>query len=316
MKHKKGILFFFFLLFVASTNAQQIPNTNQYLANRYLLSPSFAGLAERSQLFLGYQSAWNGFEGAPKTSFITAEIPINKNVWLGGEIISDKSGIINNIYAKFSYTQHLEIGYDKKLLFGIWGSMFQNKISLDAGDLDLIGDDPVLNGQSELTGFSLNAGFSLVFNWRDAYIGVCMPYLFKNKDLYVTSDSENIIELYTQIIGHASYKYRVNYNFEIEPIIVYRYIQDYQSQLNVSLLTYYREDYWLGLTYRDIGKIAVSIGGHLTSLLTLNYTFEFPSKKYIAQPASTHEFSLGFKLPTITQKNSSRWRRGINTRSW
>lgn len=296
------------ILTVFSASAQQIPNSNQYLVNRYLLSPSYAGYDQKSKVYIGYRNSWSGFQDAPKTSLISAFIPASENVWLGAKIISDKAGVFDNLYAQFSYTYHLEVGYDHMIYFGMWGSMFQNKISLGNVDVNTF-DDPILIGQSELTGFSVNAGASILYQWRNGFVGVSMPYLFNNKDVYVLSDAKNVVELYKQIIGHASYKFRINYNIEVEPFIVYRWIQDFSSQIDFSLLVIFREKYWAGITYRDIGKTAISIGSHFTKDLTFNYTFEFVTKSYLAQPSSTHEFTLGFSLPLGDGSKRNYWKR-------
>ncbi len=197
------------------------------------------------------------------------------------------------------------------IYFGMWGSFFQNKITLTDAIVSNP-NDPLLIGHSELTGFSVNAGTSIVYQWRRGYVGISIPYLFKNKDVYALNDIKNVVELYTQIIGHISYKFRLNYDVEIEPFLVYRWIQDYKSQIDFSVLVIYRDDYWAGLTYRSIGKTGVSIGSRFTKDLTFNYTFEFVTKSYLAQPSSTHEFTFGFTLPAGNDKKRSRWRRNLN----
>ncbi len=310
MKKLLRISFLSLFVFVVLFANAQIPNSNQYLVNRYLLSPSYAGYNNESKIFIGYRNAWSGFQDAPKTSFINAVIQTSDKVWLGAQIISDKAGVFENLYAQFSYTYHLEVGYDQMIYFGMWASMFQNKISLNNIDISSI-DDPILIGQSELTGFSINAGASMIYKWRSGYIGISMPYLFNNKDIYVTDDIKNVVELYKQIIVHASYKFRLNNDLEVEPFLVYRWIQNFSSQIDFSVLAIYRDNYWAGITYRDLGTTAVSIGSHFTKDLTFNYSFEFVTKSYLAQPSSTHEFTLGFTLP-IGGVNKNNWRRKLN----
>ena len=307
------ILLLSFVLLVFYTKAQQIPSSNQYLVNRYLIAPSYAGHDGKSQVFIGYRDNWRNIENAPKTSLITAYVPVSEKVWMGAQIISDNAGVFNNIYAQLSYTYHLEIGYKKMIYFGMWGSMFQNKITLTDA---IVSDpnDPLLQGHTELTGFSVNAGTSIVLKWHNAYVGVSIPYLFKNIDIYALNDAQNVVELYTQIIAHASYRLRFSYDFDIEPMIVYKWIQNYDSQIEASLRVIYQDDYWVGATYRSIGKTGVSVGGHLTKILTLNYTYEFVSKSYMAQPSTTHEFTLGFTLPIGTEKKRSGWRNNYNGR--
>jgi type IX secretion system PorP/SprF family membrane protein len=294
------------LLESLSVFSQQLPNSSQYLVNRYLLSPSFAGHNEKTQIFIGYRNAWSGFEGASETSMVNGYFPASENGWLGAQVISDKADLFSNIYAKFSYTTRIKIGYDNMLYFGLWGSFFQNKISLTKAII-FDPNDPLLQGKKELTGFSMNAGASIIYKWRSGFIGISIPYLFQNKDVYALTSINNIVELNQQIIGHISYNFRINYNWNIEPILVCRWTKDFASQTEISAILYYRDNYWIATTYRDIGKAGVSIGGNFTKDFTLNYTFEFVTKTYIAQPTSTHEFTLGFTFPKRKYKQN-KWR--------
>ena len=307
MRIKLGFIIIFIFTGTLFLNAQQLPSSNQYLVNRYLLSPAFAGHNGNSQVFIGYKQDWSGFEGSPKTSILSGYIPITENAWLGSQIISDKADLFNNIYARFSYSYHLETGIDNKLLFSMWGSMFQNKISLSNAVI-FDPNDPLLKDKQELTGFSLNAGASIVYKWREGYIGLTVPYLFQNKDIYSLSGTKNIVELNQQLIGHASYNFRIDYNWNIEPVLVYKWTKDFDSQIDLATIIYYRDDYWFSFMYRDIGKVGISVGANLADHFTLNYTYEFVTGQFVGNPSASHEFTLGFTIPQ--QENRTNWKKG------
>ncbi len=296
------------LLFVngAQVMGQQLPLTSQYLVNPYLLSPAFAGYNENSKVFLTYRKEWGDITGSPRTAFINAYFPVSARVWMGGEIISDQTDISKIFSAQLSYTYHLPIGANHQIYFSLWGGMFQNSINLNGAIVSDI-NDPLLIGMSQLTGTSLNAGSSLLFRWRDGSIGVTAPYLFSSEDAYAVGSGNNLVVIKPQLITHLTYNFRLNYDWNLQPFLVYRSIKDSPYHYDISMLTIYKDNYWGAFTYRNEGKVAISLGGNLTSELSLNYTYEFATQGLIANPSAVHEFMIGFNLSSGKKFKSNRW---------
>ncbi len=296
------------LLFVQGSQlmGQQLPLTNQYLTNPYLLSPAFAGYDEKSKVFLTYRKEWGNMEGSPRTAFINTYFPVSDKVWLGGEIISDQTDISKIFYAHISYTYHLDVSYSHKIYFSLWGSLFQNSINLN-GAVVSDPNDPLLVGNSQLTGTALNAGASFIFRWKDGSFGLTTPYLFNQYDSYAIGSGNNLIVFKPMVIAHATYNFRLNYNWNLQPFLVYRSIKDSPYHYDVSLLAIYKDDYWLGVTYRNQNKIGISLGGNLTSELSFNYTYEFATQGLVANPSAIHEFMIGFNIRPGDNYKANRW---------
>lgn len=298
----------FVLFFVSGTQlmGQQLPLTSQYLANPYLLSPAFAGYDEDSKVFLTYRKEWGNLQESPRTAFINTSFPISEKVWMGAEIISDQTDISKIFSAQLSYTYHLAFGPNHKLYFSLWGGMFQNSINLNRA---IVSDknDPLLLGNSQLTGTSLNAGSSLIFRWRDGNIGITAPYLFSSEDAYAVGTGYNLVVIKPQIITHVTYKFRINYDWSLQPFLVYRSIKDSPYHYDISMLAIYKDNFWGALTYKNESKLAISLGGNLTSMLCINYTYEFATQGLIAIPSAIHEFMVGFNLGSGKKFKSNRW---------
>jgi len=315
MKNVIKILCILFFVYGTQLIAQQLPLTSQYLTNPYLLSPAFAGYNEGSKVFLTYRKEWGDVQGGPKTATINTYFPVSERIWLGGEVISDQTDISKVFKAQLSYTYHLPLSSTKHLYFSLWGGLFQNSINLNEAIVD-DPSDPILIGNSQLTGTSINAGSSLIFRWRDGNFGFTAPYLFASEDAYAVGSGNNLLVIKPQLIAHITYNFRLNYNWNLQPFFVYRSIKDSPYQYDVSLLTIYKDNFWGGFMYRNSGKVGISLGGNLTKQLILNYTYELATKGMIANPSPVHEFMIGFNIGSGEKYKSSRWRDLLNSRGY
>lgn len=282
-----------------------MPTLSHYLTNRYLLSPSYGGVDKETMVFLGYRREWANIASGPKTSYVNGYFPASENVWLGAQIISDQSDIFRNTHIHLSYIYHLQINQEHFVDFSIGGSLLQNSVNL-AGINVADPNDPYIINKTKLSGMALNAGAAINYRYRNANIGINVPYLFQNKDSYAVTSTHNLFALNRTAVAYASYNIRVNYDLDFEPILVYRYTQDFVSGFEFSGLLRYRDDYWVGATYKDIGKTVITIGAEFAFNFIINYSYEFATGLDLAQPAATHEFSLGFKFGM--PKSKSNWR--------
>ena len=66
-----------FFVFGQGLLAQQKPQYSQYYQNLAVLNPAATGKENSVSIRAGFRNQWVGFEGAPKTSYLTLGTPIN-----------------------------------------------------------------------------------------------------------------------------------------------------------------------------------------------------------------------------------------------
>lgn len=145
-------VFIFFLFISLSGFAQQYPQFSQYMVNKFLYNPAFAGYEDYVDLKAGYRSQWLGL-GIPNNSFyLTAHGAIDKtdhtsdgptpnisktirhpysptrirpnthkspfHQGFGAQLLADKFGQIETINVGLSYAYHLSLGGEKKFSIG------------------------------------------------------------------------------------------------------------------------------------------------------------------------------------------------------
>lgn len=59
--------------------AQQKPQYTQYLFNSLLITPAVAGIERYADVKIGARSQWQEVEGAPRTFYLSAHMPIGRN---------------------------------------------------------------------------------------------------------------------------------------------------------------------------------------------------------------------------------------------
>lgn len=138
-----------FILFLGNVGySQQLPQISQFQQNQYLFNPGATGAQRFVNLSLGGRLQWNGFNDAPRTSFLYISTPSDKfrsafmkrtygkvrrndksvrhpNMRVnsviqafGGQFIVDQFGAFRSIKFAGSYAVHIPLINDYKLSFG------------------------------------------------------------------------------------------------------------------------------------------------------------------------------------------------------
>src|SRR5215831_711460 len=155
------------LLFVAhSMFGQQRPYYTQYVLNDYIINPAIAGIENYWDVKVSHRHQWVGLDGAPVTTYLTIQGPLNKNNLgrenptsyhtqgenprgkifmedyhstdphhgLGLTILNDKAGPLNRFALFGTYAYHLPVSDRTSFSAGV--SLGIQNMSLEAGMLD------------------------------------------------------------------------------------------------------------------------------------------------------------------------------------
>src|ERR1043165_339514 len=104
----------------AASLAQQVPFSSQYYMNPFVTNPAWTGNHERTNAFLTHRSQWTGISGAPQTSYLTIDGPIEaKNIGLGLNLYSDVTDITSRVGGFVNYSYKLKLMEDHDLFIGL-----------------------------------------------------------------------------------------------------------------------------------------------------------------------------------------------------
>ena len=104
----KKIILVFILFCNLAAFAQQDPLFTQYMFNKLLINPAYAGSRENFTIDMLDRKQWVNIDGAPETFTISAHTALrNKNVGLGLYLIRDVLGATNNQSIMGTYAYRL-----------------------------------------------------------------------------------------------------------------------------------------------------------------------------------------------------------------
>ena len=170
--------------------SQQDVQFSQYMFNQIYYNPGVAGSGGAICINGLHRSQWVGFEGAPTTQNINANIPIRSiGGGIGVSIINDQIGFFNNISARLMYAYQLELG-DGSLGFGI-GASFLNKSLSSAVWVPSDYNTPMGSSDFNLPGLDAN-GFQI-----DAEFGI----YYESQNIWGGVSSTRMIETMAALLG-------------------------------------------------------------------------------------------------------------------
>ncbi len=312
MKRLRIITVIGLLAIMPSVTGQQFPMYSQYVMNGFLLNPSYAGSDFYTTFGLTVREQWLGIPEAPSTyaasfqtrilndSYITKSTTVRKKidrptkggrVGLGGYIFSDHNGIMHRTGFQFAYAYHLPIEDEKQLSFGLSLSAYQYFVDINGAVIEDENDEFLANYDQVV--YIPDANFGVSYTTRRFFAGFAMTNLFRGS-LMIGNGAENG----SSQLGHYFLTGGVKFypgstDWIIEPSMMLKASDMLAKsiQLDLTARVYYKEDYWLGVSYRTNDAV-VLLGGVKVDRFYLGYAFDFTLSDIRSYTYGTHELTV------------------------
>lgn len=292
---RNSIIKFAFVFMTTTAVAQQLPFSSQYYTNPFVINPAFTGNHENTNAFLTHRSQWTGVAGAPLTSFLTIDGPIQaKNIGLGLKIYSDVTDIISRVGASANYSYKLKINDDMNVVFGLGLGVINNKIDFTKAIVKDLNDPFLFTTAQQKTVF--NADFGVAYNWKKLEVGVAVPQFIGNKIRYKRDDGENsYYHMARTYGGTVKYTFDVIKDKEITayPLVMVNYTPGSVIQYDVNAVIDWRKVGWFGVTYHSNYAVALSAGVRYKNL-SVGYAYDLGITKVKSFMGSSSEFLLSY----------------------
>lgn len=292
--------------------SQQIALDNQFLINKFALSPAYAGYTQSTEAYATYRKDWIGIENAPLKVILNVNSAPYKNMGIGVALNVQKYGIFNFMTISGSYAYKVSISKNQSVRFGISAGIYNTQFDFSQNNSEQQIDPVIVNYQiHQKTNFDL--GIAMIYSYKKLNLGVNVQQLLANK---IQSQNSNYI-IYSfdrHLIIHGSYLFSVNKDVDIEPALFAIKTTDKNPPfINISALVKIKKTVWLGLMGSSPGIIGIDLGGNYKKCV-INYSFEFGTQHLFATSGGTHEISIGYsfgdsKLKELhsTKKPYYRW---------
>lgn len=282
---------------------QQDPQFSQYMFTQIYVNPAYSGIPgtaaftalHRTQ-WLGYESSFDG-AGNPQTQLLSANVPLFKiKSGAGFYAINDRIGALNNLEIQGSYAYHIAFK-NSKLSLGIRAGVVSQSINFD--QYRWVDPDDPLRQSGKETQIRPDLSAGIYYRAQKYFLGVSASHLLKSEFNFGNDSLANA--LVTHLYFMAGYNYEINYDFNLRPSILVKSDLTTYS-FDVSLLAYFREKLWFGLSFRQSDALIAMIGYSFLkdNSLRLGYSFDYIINAQDAKKPTSHELLLSYTLPVLS----------------
>lgn len=233
---------------------QQEHQYTQFMYNKLLLNPGYAGARGIPFLTGIYRNQWAGFDGAPKSGLISFNSPfLTQRVGIGVTLSARQIGLDKDVYGSLAYSYDIINDEAINVRVGLMGSM--KSFSVDFSKAQPTNPGDVSIGSKKDPGFYANVGAGVYAGFSEKYyIGFSIPQLYAN-DLGInqTPGTNTAVEV-RHIYGMAGASFPLSEDISIMPAILTKYVKNapFDADLNVNLDI--KKKVTAGLSYRLGGE--------------------------------------------------------------
>lgn len=315
---KKIVLALLGLAAATTARAQQQPQFTHYAFNGMYLNPAYAGVTQRVEATVigryQYYSLTNtqgDANGSPRTGMVSASIPL---LGIGGGLgfvgYYDQAGATKLGNFALSYAQHLKLGEDSRLSFGIQGTYTRvgkdTYRALDPSDPNIPANasDGKFDGGAGIwfespkfyAGLSLNNIFRSQYQFANAIGGTGSQYLSENHSYltlgYNAEISESVTLTPTALVKAVLPGSYSNSN---------KFSNSKNYSLDAGLRATFNDQFWIGANYRLDESISGLIGGSFgaDNRYRIGAAFDFIAFNQDARAFGSYELFLQLRMPKM-----------------
>lgn len=311
--HNSTIKYFFLLILIVlaiSSHAQQRAQYTHYIMNNYVLNPAAGGVGNYWDIKAGYRNQWTGFDGAPKTFFVSGHGSIgypNERVrgsqkqphhGVGGYMYRDELGPIVWSGAYGSYSYHMKLSKKVTASLGAFAGILQYQIK--GSELVFVQnpDDPSVS-RSTISKITPDGSLGLWVYSDHFFVGLSGNQLLQNR-IKLEKDGQSVAstgKLNNHYFATAGYKIELNNEWDLIPTTMIKYVQSAPIQVDVNARLKYNDMIWGGVSYRNKDAIALFAGVLIKENFEIGYAYDFTTSAIRKSSGGSHEIILGTKLP-------------------
>ncbi len=293
------ILSFIAFLFISTISlAQQLPQYTQYMFTKLAYNPGFAGAGKGICVQGLVRQQWVGFKEtdedgntntvAPETYLISIHSPIKfLRGGLGGTITQDKIAYQNNITLNIMYAYQTTLGLGD---LGIGLQLGLLNKSIDFSKYDYIDSgDPLLEGKGEESDMIFDMGLGFYYRVPDTYyLGLSILQLLESKSDPLATSAQLARQF--NFVGGYEFAFPNLPSIDVLPSFMIK--TDFVStQLDLSTLLRYRNQFWGGLTYRYQDAVAIIVGMEFKNF-NIGYSYDITTSAIGSW--GSHEIRLAY----------------------
>ena len=272
--------------------AQQTPQSNVYTYNKYSINPAYAGATGCAEVFFSHLNQWVKVDGAPVTSLFSANTRIGKSLGIGGSVLIDKLGMLQQVAASGSVSYGFTIAKQHTLRFGITGGYYQFRLN-PSGSIAFDPLDVIVNGGSQSSS-SINSEVGFLYQFKGLELSMASKQVIQSFSNFGYTGLDGY-GLRRHMVGLLGYKFQVNQKLSVKPSVLYKGINN-TNQFDINADVNYKNFIHGGIGYRTQVGLIGRVGVNIQNLFFIGYAYEVPMQNIAKYSSGSHEIIIGLKL--------------------
>ncbi|MCC5916824.1 MAG: type IX secretion system membrane protein PorP/SprF [Cryomorphaceae bacterium] len=277
---------------------QQEVQWSQYMFNKLYFNPAYAGMTDGTCISGFFRNQWAGFEGAPVTSNVNANIPVS---FLGGgigiNVVNDQWGALNDVMLGVSYAYHINLG-SGVLSIGIRGDLLNKSIAsgktyIAPDGTDGSGDESIITAGSD--GINFDAGAGVFYQSEHFWLGGSSVMLAETSTEFSSGQGQ-----ITEFQGRRHYFLSAGFNFPIPNTNVTLSPNTLiksditKTTVDAGLIATVNNRFWAGASWRREDAMSILVGFYLTPQLRFGYSYDANVSPLRTENAGSHEVFVSY----------------------
>lgn len=288
------------LLINLTAFAQQDALFSQYMFNKLMVNPAYAGSRETMTVDMLNRYQWIGIEGAPRTISLSAHTLLkNEKVGLGGYIYRDALGptIDQGFMATYSYRIRTENGW---FSFGIQGGV--KYFDFDWNIIKTQYPDNMFTPK-DVRRITPDANIGFYYQSTRFYAGLSSKQLLENEFGVAEVDGKSSFSRLTRhFYGMAGWAVPVNDKMTFRPSALAKYTKNAPLQMDFNASFLFNDVFWLGASFRTEKAVVFLTEIQITKFMRLGYSFDLYLNELQLHNRGSHEFRLGFDIFRMNER--------------
>lgn len=293
--------------------AQQDPQFTQFMQNKLIYNPGYAGTGGGICGVLQFRQQWAGYEGSPQSMALAVDMPITGlPLGVGLTVMNDKIGPMSTLFLRAAGAYHIRMGTKGVLGLGLDVGMLQKKLDATWITPETGKIDPRIPGSygdalqnPDFGKVTYDLGFGAFYQIpNDFYVGVSATHL---PGQVIKGDGTLQYQLTRHMYITAGKTLQINKWNKITPNVLVK--TDLNATVTDINLTYMWSDMiWVGGSYRTSSAMAAMLGYQTTFsgsyTARIGYSYDFSTSSQLKKFGS-HEIVLGLCFVPKVKKTTT-----------
>lgn len=293
-----------FTVVVTLSFSQQEYSFTHYFESNSFYNPAATAFRGSQDIALLFRSQWTGFTGAPFSTGVNYERPIDAyNMGVGGYAFVDVIGATTLTTVAGNYAYQLKLDANHKMSFGV--NAGADVYSTDYNRLTYWDDDVMFDNQKP-TVVSPRIGTGIQFYSEDYYIGVSMPRVVHfNTDGVLSIEAAKMPQVVSNLYVTGGYKFPISEDFDMQINMLGKYTRKVMPQGDINVMATYKKMIGLGVGYKSLGFLSTYIHYTYENVVKIGYAFDFTLTPMSNYSSGSHELMVKYAIPMKGQSRSS-----------